>query len=627
MAINIQTSEQYQGVIESAGSPQSQSINGDTNIVSISGNTPARINTANIQAALNSGGNIRIIGQGIASINDTLTLYNNTNLTIDAGLTLKLAAGVGRNIFKTSQINAASEATVTIAWTQGLRATVTWTGHGKAIGDYVFFQGADQKMFNGVFLIDSVPTADTFTIQLDRAPSATATGTITAVTPNKNITLNIYGTLDYDSTNNPNGTSLSKLAVILSGVNININTANIKNAPKYCIGIGAVRHVNINNVTFGPTLSDGIKVYGPAYDVKIDGAYGSSEDDFISLQPREATPYIGYVWSYGDIINVSIKNVAPDKTSTSATITMYACDEGEYLDNVTLENIDVINRINIASNEGGTAGSFGNIIIKNIKALDDSGWANGGLGIRIKGTVAGVTLQDTHGSYWQKEFITVTSTATIKKLMVQNCSFLCGSNHIVNNAGVINKLTIRNNNLDNFLTGSYLRLVKNSKTINFLDVHENRCNKLTSAIEQASGVTAGGVISFRNNYISTTYGIFELIENSECIFEGNVGDIFDARHILNINGSGKSVKLTTRDNTITFGTSALFVKRTVGNELVSIFGYDIPIALDILNRAIPGQIAKASASIGTVLINETCVNDTTNAAGSWHQLSNPALVY
>lgn len=597
--------------------------------VDVSSERTAAQNTAAIQAALDVGGKVIVRGDGNVLINDTLVLSDNTHFVVDKGLTLKMDAGTHKHMLATSGIinKSTTGSTVTIAWTQGLRATVTWTGHGKAVGDYIWFDGADQAQYNGVFLIYSVTNADTFVVMLDRTPLVTATGTIKARVPNENITVEVNGIFDYDRTTKSGGLPFDLLCVVLSGVNLNILRITVNNASKYCLCVGAVRHTKLANIHCDITNSDVLKVYGPAYDVTIDTVTGMSKDDFISLQGLEPPAYADYMWSSGDVINIKLKNIRPATSTASATLTLYASDSGQIIDNVVIDNIDIVNRIAIMSNEGGTAGVVGNVTVKNAKAPDDSLWASGGISVKLTGTVEGLTLQDTYGNYWPKEFITVASTATVKKLTVKNCGLKAGANHIVNNAGIINKLLIHDNNLDNATSATYLRLVKNSKTIHLCDIFHNRCAKLTAAIEQAAGVTAGGIIKVRDNYLSGLYGVFELIENSEVVFSGNVGDVFTGKYILNINGSGKSVKVTTRDNTITYGSSAIFIKRTVGNELVAVFGIDLPVALNILNRAIPGQMVKAAAAIGTVLINEICVNDTTNTAGSWHQISNPALVY
>jgi hypothetical protein len=596
-------------------------------ILTLSASGSASSNTAAIQALLNVGGNIRLTGDGVAQVNDSLVLYDNTNLVVDRGLTLIQKSYQQKTMFKTSH-NADAGTSVTLTWTQGLRTTVNWVAHGKAVGDYIWISGADQAQFNGVFLIYSVTSVDAFVVVLDRMPTVTATGTIVAKIPNKNITLDVRGTLDLDQANKAGGGgSIDLLAIRLSGVNINVPNLNINNASKYCLCIAAARHVRIANIHSDMNNSDLIKVYGPSYDVSIDGVTGRSNDDFISLQGIEPAAYLGYMWSSGDVINVRLKNINPDTTDTSGTITLYGSDSGEIVDNIVVENCDVVNRITISSNAGGSAGLIGNLILKNLKAPDDTGRAVGGVSTTLTGTIEGITLQDTIGSYWPKEYITIAATTTVKKMTVKNNSLIVGANYIVNNLGTITFLNIYDNHIQPSTTSLFVKIVKNAKTITHYNFFNNKTYRMVSALEQVAGATDGCTVAIRDNYLQDNYGVCTMIMNCDVRFTGNVGNIITARVILNINGGSKLMRVKTDSNVLTFAGTAAFITRTVGNELIVVNGTDIPVALDLLTRTYPGQIVKAAAAIGTILINETCVSDTTNTTNSWHQLSNPALVY
>lgn len=59
-------------------------------------------------------------------------------------------------------------------------ATVTQTGHGYSVGDWVLVQGATETPYNGLQQVQSVPTADTWTYTLFGLPTTPATGTLTA---------------------------------------------------------------------------------------------------------------------------------------------------------------------------------------------------------------------------------------------------------------------------------------------------------------------------------------------------------------------------------------------------------------------------------------------------------------
>lgn len=65
----------------------------------------------------------------------------------------------------------------------GTTATGTYVNHGFLNGETVTISGAIQAAYNGTFVIQSVPTADTFTYTMLADPGAPATGTVTAKVP------------------------------------------------------------------------------------------------------------------------------------------------------------------------------------------------------------------------------------------------------------------------------------------------------------------------------------------------------------------------------------------------------------------------------------------------------------
>jgi hypothetical protein len=60
----------------------------------------------------------------------------------------------------------------------GTTATVTLTNHGLMVGDRVKVAGATQGEYNGTFLVDSIPSRDTFTYKIPSSATSPATGTI-----------------------------------------------------------------------------------------------------------------------------------------------------------------------------------------------------------------------------------------------------------------------------------------------------------------------------------------------------------------------------------------------------------------------------------------------------------------
>ncbi len=61
----------------------------------------------------------------------------------------------------------------------GYVATVTSTAHGFTVGDEAYIAGAEQRDYNGLQTVQSVPTASTFTFTVEGTPVTPATGTLT----------------------------------------------------------------------------------------------------------------------------------------------------------------------------------------------------------------------------------------------------------------------------------------------------------------------------------------------------------------------------------------------------------------------------------------------------------------
>jgi len=73
-----------------------------------------------------------------------------------------------------------TQKSVTSITAAGKVATVTITSHGYNVGDSVTISGAVESDFNGTFVVQSVPSANTFTVWIDADNPGAATGTIIA---------------------------------------------------------------------------------------------------------------------------------------------------------------------------------------------------------------------------------------------------------------------------------------------------------------------------------------------------------------------------------------------------------------------------------------------------------------
>lgn len=289
----------------------------------------AASNTARIQALLDAGGDVGLLGTGTVYINNTLWIGSKTSFKIPPDLTVKLAANTNKPMLQ-NRASVGTKTAVTAAWTSGKTCTITWTAHGLVIGDSVWLHNASgalppvgQTPYVGVFRVTSVTDANTFTVRLERVPTAAPSFSLTAIKANVDITV-VGGMWDYDIDNNGVGGSWIAHAIIMVGVDRGSVEVQAQRARKYCVMAGAIRDWGVKLHT-PLTDSDGVKVYGPAFNTHIYGVTGKNRDDMISFQPVEASAFSQYALSSGDIIGVTGGNIEQinDLASTSA-LTFYA---------------------------------------------------------------------------------------------------------------------------------------------------------------------------------------------------------------------------------------------------------------------------------------------------------------
>jgi hypothetical protein len=333
----------------------------------------AAANTALIQAALTRGGRVDLRGQGVAYMNATLVIGDATELTLEGGLTVRQAPGTGSSLLRTAA-SLATPVAVTLSWSAGRLCTVSWPAHGLQLGQSVWLQGANapagQTAYLGVFPIVTVQDANTLVVRLRRSPSAAPTLTVTAVKANKGVSVGGEGLWDFDGANNPSAQGVETQALVMVGVDQLTADVKVANALKYCLTLSAVANWRAGLRT-PVTFSDGIKVYGPAFDGEVLRVSGAPGDDFMSLQPKEATGFLNYPLSEGDIIGVrggALQQDGPAGASTVGMFTVYA--HGTYaLDEVSISGVRGENgyrAVNIRNSGDQSAGQFGRISVTQI---------------------------------------------------------------------------------------------------------------------------------------------------------------------------------------------------------------------------------------------------------------------
>lgn len=312
--------------------------------------TAATYNTGAIQAALNAGGLVQILAPGTYYINSTLTIYSDTKLLLGAGVVLKnYGTGNARSMIRNScysssikSVSAISSASA--ATTTGYRrATASATAHGFAVGNWVLIKGdtsGNGGSFNGIWLVDTVPDANSFTFLFNNKldPSAAA-GTLTAALANANITIE-GGRLDYNNAANTTvAVGTDQCAVILNKIkNGWILNQEGYNGLKYMWHMANCQDCGGTNLTLN-TGSDGFHIKAPAWNTRVTNVAGQSGDDmvaFVTIDVLDST--INPPDTGGDIRGIEVTNVTGWHASGGRCVTVVA-NAGNKISGVKIDGI------------------------------------------------------------------------------------------------------------------------------------------------------------------------------------------------------------------------------------------------------------------------------------------------
>lgn len=269
--------------------------------------------TTALQTLLDQGGNIYIPlpSSGFYNISNTLYLESNTTLFVEPGTIFKQIAASNK-LMLSNKAYAAATTNVTITWSSGYTASVTWTSHGRAVGDYVWITGSTSGAYRGVFPIVSVTDANTIVIRLRRVPSAAASGQAVAKQADENITVLNAGYWDYNQANNTSSTQSNDAHVMTFGglAGFRFSGAEFANTKKYCFYMAAAVDFKVSNLNAIVSInSDLIKIHGPAWRGEVNGVYGISGDDFFSIQPHSPDAFSGYRFDWGDCVDINLNDV------------------------------------------------------------------------------------------------------------------------------------------------------------------------------------------------------------------------------------------------------------------------------------------------------------------------------
>jgi hypothetical protein len=591
-------------------------------------------NASLIQSALDAKGTVVVDCAGDVYIDKTLVIGGNTSLRTAPGTTYRLTGGNGKNMLQTAAYTRA-KVPVTLSWTSGFTASVNWAAHARSVGSYIWLSGGAPSMFIGVFHILSVTDANNFVIDLVRLPTGAPSGSWTACAADENITVD-GGVFNYDGLTNfvvPNDTN--KHCTVFSGVaGLRVRNVTVDNAHKYCFATGALNNARFENIGTHFNYADCLKMYGPCFDTHVDGLWGKTGDDSVTFQSKEGALYTQFAWTFGDIINCSVRNV--NTYSEHNTIGVFSSDD-EIIDQVVFDNIrglaaDTGANIGAQQSSGFTQGNIGHLTIKNFAA---TGKLNMQMAIGYYCNIQELVLDGfVMNSAGQSGIVGVfnqanatVSALTIRDPLMNLGSSVPGTVQLVVNSGVIRNLNVTGGRLRKNGAGGCTAVSSNSgatfTTINFYGTHFD--NDVLPVV-LASGVLGSPSVSLNQCIVSgTSQGILNTSVNSSLNLNGNTmsGISWGA---LFIPGGTPSVSLRSSGNNMISGS---WVGVTGGAPVISVFGWDIRVAPNAtgIARTAGSFCTNSGAGVGTLVQNNAVICDASGAANSWKQVSDTSKTY
>lgn len=343
------------------------SIEGQIKVSASSSAEKISENTAILSGALRGGGLVEILTPGTIYINDTLWIDDGCRLVTGPKTWLKLAPGTNKKLIA-YRPEAESWAAVSVSWTAGNQATVTWTAHGRSAGDALVLQGANEPDWNDVYRVMSVTDANTLVIGLREFVTAGPTGTITAKRCVRNT--NVVANLDYDYANNPSAPA-STDRHCMSGAFVADSEINVRVRNGYKYGLLVCGALNVSGSVGSEGVSDILKIYGPSSDVSMQVS-GVSFDDCLSLQAKEPPAFVAYMPAWGPVRNCAVRDVDTYGSSgtSSGGIVVYGDPDNE-LDNILVSGGSVNSRTRagmaIKYGTGFSSGKIKKVTVEDIR--------------------------------------------------------------------------------------------------------------------------------------------------------------------------------------------------------------------------------------------------------------------
>lgn len=340
-------------------SPKTNAVGSDLSTLVFNDQSYASRNRQNVQAMLDRATSlstnkvmVKINGDGVLWIDGPLFIGDNSSIETVNSAVIKQISNASNFIIGTKQLFYPFS-NISVAWTSGKTATVTWTAHGCSINDAVVFQGVvgtTAADWFDIVRVVSVTDANTIVVRLNFIPSAAPSGQMTAKRCHRNVNINVN--FDYNKTQNQSSAQANYARMGIVAAFLADSTVNVigNDLYKYVLLVAGADNVNGSAVNYPTSNSDTLKYYGPIINCEF-SAVGNSSEDCASFQAQEPSGFIAYMPCQGVIRGARLVNSrATVKTAGSGGVVVYG--DSTY----PIENLSIVGgRI---YSENGTGPAF-----------------------------------------------------------------------------------------------------------------------------------------------------------------------------------------------------------------------------------------------------------------------------
>lgn len=550
----------------------------------------------------------------------------------------------------------------------------TQAAHGYVPGQAVRLSGSLPGGFvagTTYYVIKAGLTANTYQLanspfaasgkQVTASASTTVTPVLLGAAADGNISLIGGGVLDMQYGTQPftESNDWHDHAVVLRRVHAPRVDLTVRSARKYCVMMQDVwkPHVMALDANTG---SDGVHVYGPAWDPLIENVTGTYGDDPAVFQPIDGYMYPQYMLGTGfdlggDFHGGTMHNIRPRHSHNTAAAVIYpngnlggGADAVIYrmrgqilLDGVGIETPDGFNgasfqgwdAVGVGNGYVQVAGRIESLVIRNVYGSTRLNNDGGGTSLDI----GAVSFYDLTGDLFYGDGCGVdVNWANIDQLTINGARHspasggglvtLQGSN------AVIGSITFNGTQAGNpNATGTcYLLQTNGAPTVKEVNFDNIRLSANGQAIGPGS-FTGTPVINFKGGG-GDGYKVLIEQDNNTRSLDVNIFGFKSAAPsvgLFNFYGSdaGKTANVRLRVLGLVYSGN---VFANIAGANFSVFNPDgsMPVDLTKLARsAAQTAVHNGGTAAGTIVANNLCVCDATNAANSWKQLSDPSKVY